>query len=118
MPNAFTEANIRIIRVFTKLREYALTHKEILLQLARLEKEVKGNSKEFFTIVLSSYVNCSTALNCCKSSASLREALTFSSSFPGSVSANRYLRNRLFVRHSRQSGVRSLLESPRRTGAE
>ncbi|MCB0710448.1 MAG: ORF6N domain-containing protein, partial [Chitinophagaceae bacterium] len=39
------EVNIRIIRVFTKLREYALTHKEILLQLAKLEKEVKGNSK-------------------------------------------------------------------------
>ncbi len=40
------EVKIRIIRVFTKLREYALTHKEILLQLARLEKEVKGNSKD------------------------------------------------------------------------
>ena len=62
LPNAFTEqgvamlssilnsdvaieVNIRIIRVFTKLREYALTHKEILLQLSKLEKEVKGNSK-------------------------------------------------------------------------
>lgn len=50
-PNAFTEqgitmlsgvlnsdvaieVNTRIIRVFTKLREYAFTHKEILLQLA------------------------------------------------------------------------------------
>jgi hypothetical protein len=32
------EVNIRIIRVFTKLREYALTHKEILVQLAKLEK--------------------------------------------------------------------------------
>ena len=39
------EVNIRIIRVFTKLREYALTHKDILLQLVKLEKEVKGNSK-------------------------------------------------------------------------
>ena len=36
------EVNIRIIRVFTKLREYALTHKEILMQLARLEKEVSN----------------------------------------------------------------------------
>ncbi|MBI1781438.1 MAG: ORF6N domain-containing protein [Sphingobacteriales bacterium] len=36
------EVNIRIIRVFTKLREYALTHKEILMQLAKLEKEVSG----------------------------------------------------------------------------
>ena len=63
LPNAFTEqgvamlssilnsdtaieVNIRIIRVFTKMREYALTHKEILLQLSKLEKEVKGNSND------------------------------------------------------------------------
>jgi hypothetical protein len=68
LPNAFTEqgvamlssilnsdvaieVNIRIIRVFTKLREYALTHKEILLQLAKLEKEVKGNSKDIENIL-------------------------------------------------------------------
>jgi hypothetical protein len=44
------EVNIRIIRVFTKLREYALTHKEILLQLAKLQKEVKGNSKDIRNI--------------------------------------------------------------------
>jgi len=67
LPNAFTEqgvamlssvlnsdtaieVNIRIIRVFTKLREYALTHKEILLQLGRLEKEVKGNSQDIENI--------------------------------------------------------------------
>ncbi|HYO20810.1 MAG TPA: ORF6N domain-containing protein, partial [Flavisolibacter sp.] len=67
LPNAFTEqgvamlssvlnsdtaieVNIRIIRVFTKLREYALTHKEILLQLSRLEKEVKGNSQDIENI--------------------------------------------------------------------
>jgi hypothetical protein len=67
LPNAFTEqgvamlssvlnsdvaieVNIRIIRVFTKLREYALTHKEILIQLAKLEKEVKGNSKDIENI--------------------------------------------------------------------
>lgn len=35
------EVNIKIIRIFTKLREYALTHKEILLQLTKLENEVK-----------------------------------------------------------------------------
>lgn len=46
------EVNIRIIRVFTKLREYALTHKEILLQLSKLEKEVKGNSKEIEDIFM------------------------------------------------------------------
>lgn len=39
------EVNIRIIRVFTKMREFALTHKEILTQLARLEKEVSSNSR-------------------------------------------------------------------------
>ena len=46
------EVNIRIIRVFTKLREYALTHKDILLQLAKLEKEVKGNSKDIENIFM------------------------------------------------------------------
>jgi phosphomevalonate kinase len=67
LPNAFTEqgvamlssilnsdiaieVNIRIIRVFTKMREYALTHKDMLLQLAKLEKEVKGNSKDIENI--------------------------------------------------------------------
>lgn len=67
LPNAFTEqgvamlssilnsdvaidVNIRIIRVFTKLKEYALTNKEILLQLARLEKESKTNSKDIENI--------------------------------------------------------------------
>lgn len=38
--------------MFTKLREYALTHKEILLQLAKLEKEVKGNSKDIENIFM------------------------------------------------------------------
>lgn len=46
------EVNIRIIRVFTKLREYALTHKEILTQLAKLESEVKGNSKDIENIFM------------------------------------------------------------------
>ena len=46
------EVNIRIIRVFTKLKEYALTHKEILLQLAKFEKEVKGNSKDIENIFI------------------------------------------------------------------
>ena len=34
------EANIRIIRVFTKLREMLLTNKNILLKLEQLEKKV------------------------------------------------------------------------------
>jgi hypothetical protein len=69
LPNAFTEqgfamlssvlnsdtaieVNIRIIRVFTRLREYALTHKDILLQLSKLEKEVNGNSKDIENIFM------------------------------------------------------------------
>jgi hypothetical protein len=46
------EVNIRIIRVFTKMREYALTHKDILLQLVKLEKETKGNSKDIENIFI------------------------------------------------------------------
>jgi len=44
------EVNIRVIRVFTKLREYALTHRDILIQLSKLEKEVKGNSRDISNI--------------------------------------------------------------------
>ncbi len=44
------EVNIRIIRVFTQLREHALTHKDILLHLAQLEKEVKGNTRDIENI--------------------------------------------------------------------
>jgi ORF6N domain len=57
MPYAFTEhgvamlsevlnsdraidVNIRIIRIFTKLREMLLTHKDILLKLEKIEKEL------------------------------------------------------------------------------
>jgi phage regulator Rha-like protein len=39
------EVNIRIIRVFTKMRAFALTQKEILMQLSKLEKEVNSNSR-------------------------------------------------------------------------
>ncbi len=46
------DVNIKIIRVFVKMREYALTHKEILLQLAKLEKEVKGNSRDIENIFM------------------------------------------------------------------
>jgi len=69
IPNAFTEqgvamlssllnsktaieVNIRIVRVFTKMRANALTHKDILLQLAALEKEVKGNRKDIENIFI------------------------------------------------------------------
>ncbi len=40
------------MRVFTKLRESALTNKEILLQLARLEKEVKVNNRDIENIFM------------------------------------------------------------------
>jgi hypothetical protein len=46
------EVNLRVVRVFVKMREYALTHKEILLQLVKLEKEIKGNSKDIENILL------------------------------------------------------------------
>jgi hypothetical protein len=44
------EVNIKMIRVFTKLRKFALTHKDILIQLARLEKQVKSNSSDIRNI--------------------------------------------------------------------
>ena len=34
------EVNIRIIRIFTKLREMLLTHKDILLKLEKIEKSL------------------------------------------------------------------------------
>jgi len=46
------EVNLRVVRVFVKMREYALTHKEILLQLVKLEKEIKGNSKDIENIFI------------------------------------------------------------------
>jgi ORF6N domain-containing protein len=46
------EVNVRVIRVFVKMREYALTHREILFQLAKLEKEVKGNSRDIENIFM------------------------------------------------------------------
>lgn len=46
------QVNIHIIRVFTNFRKFALTHKDILLQLAKLEKEVKGNSKDIDNVFL------------------------------------------------------------------
>jgi len=68
-PNAFTEqgvamlssilnsetaieVNISIIRVFTKLRSFTLTQKDILIQLVKLEKEVKGNTSDIENIFL------------------------------------------------------------------
>ena len=69
LPNAFTEqgvamlssvlnsdiaidVNIRIIRVFTKLREYALTNTEILTKLNHLEKDSKRYGRDIENIFL------------------------------------------------------------------
>jgi len=38
--------NIQIIRVYTKMREMLLTHKDILLKLEQFEEQVKKNSYE------------------------------------------------------------------------
>jgi hypothetical protein len=68
-PNAFTEqgvamlssilnsdtaieVSISIIRVFTKLRLFSMTQKDILIQLAKLEKEVKGNSQDIENVFI------------------------------------------------------------------
>ena len=40
------EVNILIIRIFTKLRELLLTHKDILLKLEQLERQVVQNSED------------------------------------------------------------------------
>jgi hypothetical protein len=38
--------NIQIIRIFTRMREMLLTHKDILLKLEQMEKQVTIHSKE------------------------------------------------------------------------
>jgi hypothetical protein len=38
--------NIRVIRIFTRLREMLLTHKDILLKLEQLERQVVQNSED------------------------------------------------------------------------
>ena len=44
------EVNIKIIRVFTRLKEMVLTHKDILLKLEQMESQVFKNSKEIQVI--------------------------------------------------------------------
>lgn len=63
LPNVFTEqgvamlssvlnseiavqVNIRIIRIFTRMRELLLTHKDILLKLEQLEKQTLHNTED------------------------------------------------------------------------
>jgi hypothetical protein len=40
------DVNIKIIRIFIKLREMILTNKEILLKLEKLEKQVLQNDED------------------------------------------------------------------------
>ena len=40
------EVNIHVIRIFTKLRELVLTHKDILLKLEQLERKVVGQDDD------------------------------------------------------------------------
>lgn len=44
------EMNIQIVRVFTKIRELLLTHKDILLQLEKIEKKLTGHDEDIALI--------------------------------------------------------------------
>jgi hypothetical protein len=44
------QVNIQIIRIFTKMREVLLTHKDILLKLEKLEKEVTESKQDIALI--------------------------------------------------------------------
>ena len=43
---AAVEVNIRIIRIFTRMRELMSTNKDILLKLEQLERQVEQNSRD------------------------------------------------------------------------
>ncbi len=44
------EVNIKVIRIFTRLREFILSNKEVLLKLEQIEKSVAGHSEEIHLI--------------------------------------------------------------------
>ncbi|MFM9909136.1 MAG: ORF6N domain-containing protein [Chitinophagaceae bacterium] len=46
------DVNIQIIRVFTKMRELLLTHKDILLQLEKMEKKLTGQDADIALIFI------------------------------------------------------------------
>ena len=48
--NRAIEVNIRIMRIFTKLREVLLTHKDVLLRLEKLENEMSLRNEDVKTI--------------------------------------------------------------------
>jgi phage regulator Rha-like protein len=44
------QVHIRIIRIFSKMKEMMLSHKDILLKLEKMEKEVKENKEDIAMI--------------------------------------------------------------------
>lgn len=69
MPMAFTEqgvtmlscilnseraiaVNIQVIRIFTRMREMLLTHKDILLQLEKIEQKLAGHDEQIEKVFL------------------------------------------------------------------
>ncbi len=44
------QVNIQIIRIFTKMKELLLNHKDILLKLEKMEKDVKENKEDIAMI--------------------------------------------------------------------
>ena len=42
--------NIQIIRIFTRMREMIMTHKDILLQLEKIEKKLAGHDDDITLI--------------------------------------------------------------------
>jgi len=44
------KVNIQLIRIFTRMREMLLTHKDILLQLEKIEKRLSGQDEQIQTI--------------------------------------------------------------------
>ena len=42
--------NIQIIRIFTRMREMIMTHKDISLQLEKIEKKLAGHDEEITLI--------------------------------------------------------------------
>lgn len=44
------QVSIRIIEIFVKIREMLLTHKDILLQLEKIEKKLTGHDKDIILI--------------------------------------------------------------------
>lgn len=42
--------NIRVIRIFTRMRQMILTHKDILLQLQNIEKKLAGHDEDIVLI--------------------------------------------------------------------